>query len=116
VRPFPFLCIRSLTPDTIIIAAQHAAPFTYTPWDKQMWFSNETKNKGKTIKMSWILIQISGSQWLITIKVSNWPLGFSISPLMSPLTTKTQSLNLESDTPWSTARRPEANEKLKKVI
>jgi hypothetical protein len=36
----------------------------------------------------------------------NWPLGFSISPLMSPLTTKAQSLKFECKIPWSTARRP----------
>jgi hypothetical protein len=58
------------------------------------------------MKLSWIQIQISPSQWLITIKPRNWPLGFSISPLMSPLTTKTQSLKFESKIPWSTARRP----------
>jgi hypothetical protein len=57
------------------------------------------KNKGKTIEMSRIRIQTSTSQWLITIKLRNWPLDFSISRLMSPLTTKAQSLNLESKTP-----------------
>jgi hypothetical protein len=36
----------------------------------------------------------------------NWPLDFSISPLMSPLTTKAQSLKFKFKTPWSTARRP----------
>jgi hypothetical protein len=36
----------------------------------------------------------------------NWPLDFSISPLMSPFTIKAQSLKFESKTPWSTARRP----------
>jgi hypothetical protein len=58
------------------------------------------------MKLSRIQIQTSPSQWLITIKPMNWPLGFSISPLMSPLTTKTQSLKFKSKTPWSTARRP----------
>jgi hypothetical protein len=58
------------------------------------------------MKLTWIRIQTSPSQWLITIKPMNWPLGFSISPLMSPLTTKAQSLNFESKTPWSTGRRP----------
>jgi hypothetical protein len=45
-------------------------------------FSNETKNKGKTTEMSWILIQTKPSQWLITIKPRSWPLSFSglISP------------------------------------
>jgi hypothetical protein len=42
----------------------------------------------------------------MTIKSRNWPLGFSISPLMSPLTTKAQSLKFKFKTPWSIARRP----------
>jgi hypothetical protein len=79
VRPSPVLCTRSSTPATILVATRHAAPVTCTPQDKQTWFSNETKNKGKTTKMSWILIQISTSQWLITIKPRNWPLSFSPS-------------------------------------
>jgi hypothetical protein len=58
------------------------------------------------MKLSRIQIQTSPSEWLITIKPRNWPLGFSIFPLMSTLTTKTQSLKFESKTPWSTARRP----------
>jgi hypothetical protein len=62
-------------------------------------------NKNKT-KLSRIWIQTSPSQWLITIKPRNWLLGFSISPLMSPLTTKVQSLKFESKTPWSTFKRP----------
>jgi hypothetical protein len=68
---------------------------------------NETKIKEKQnkTKLSWIRIQTSPSQWLITIKARNWPLGFSISPLMSPLTTKARSLKFKSKTPWSTARR-----------
>jgi hypothetical protein len=31
----------------ILVAAHHAAPTTYTPRDKQMQFSNETKIKEK---------------------------------------------------------------------
>jgi hypothetical protein len=58
------------------------------------------------MKLSQIQIQTSPSQWLITIKPRNWPLGVSISSLMSPLTTKAQSLKFESKTPWSIARRP----------
>jgi hypothetical protein len=58
------------------------------------------------MKLSRIQIQPSPSQWLITIKPRNWPLGFPISPLMSPLITKAQSLKFESKTPWSRARRP----------
>jgi hypothetical protein len=69
---------------------------------------NETKvnEKQNKTKLSRIRIQTSPSQWLITIKPRNWPLGFLISPLMSPLTTKAHRLKFESKTPWSTARRP----------
>jgi hypothetical protein len=63
--------------------------------------------KEKKMKLSRIQIQTSPSQWLITIKPMNWPLGFSISPLMSPLTTKAQSLMFEFKTPWSIVRRPQ---------
>jgi hypothetical protein len=56
--------------------------------------------------LSQIRIQNSSSQWLITIKPRNWPLGFSISHLMSQLTTKAQTLKFESKISWSTARRP----------
>jgi hypothetical protein len=43
VRPSSVLCTRSPTPTAILIAARHAAPATYTPWDKEMWFSNWNK-------------------------------------------------------------------------
>jgi hypothetical protein len=56
---------------------------------------NETMIK-KQNELSQIRIQSSSNQWLITIKLRNWPLGFSIFPLMSPLTTKAQSLKFES--------------------
>jgi hypothetical protein len=62
---------QSPTPVMILIAAHHVAPATCTPRDKQMRFSNETKNKGKTTEMSWIQIQASPSQLLITIKPRN---------------------------------------------
>jgi hypothetical protein len=65
---------------------------------------SKTKIKVKQMKPSRIRIQTSPSQRLITIKPRNWQLGFSISPLMSPLTTKTQILKFKSKTPWSTAR------------
>jgi hypothetical protein len=88
VRSSPVLCIRSPTSAMILIAVRHVAPATCTPRDKQTWFSKWNKDKGKTNKPSWIWIQTSPIQWLITIKSRNWPLGFSISPLMSLLTTK----------------------------
>jgi hypothetical protein len=62
----------------ILVAARHAAPAIYTPWDKQTRLSKWIK--GKTTKMSRIRIQTSPSQWHIIIKPSNWPLGFSITP------------------------------------
>jgi hypothetical protein len=43
----PVLCIRS-PPATILIATCHAAPTTCTPPDKQMRFSKQNKDKGKT--------------------------------------------------------------------
>jgi hypothetical protein len=36
------------------------------PWTLQMWFSIQNKDKGETTEMSWIRIQTSPSQWLIT--------------------------------------------------
>jgi hypothetical protein len=74
----------------------HAAPATCTPRNKQMWFSKPNKDKRKT---KW---NYPGFEF----KPKNWPLDFSISPLMSPLTIKAQSLKFESKIPWSTARRP----------
>jgi hypothetical protein len=108
VRPCSVLCTRSPTHAMILVAARHAAPATCTPWDKQTWFSNWNKNTDKTIEPSRIRIQTSPSQWLITIKRRNWPLGFSISPLTSPFTIKARSLKFESNTPWSTTRRPKS--------
>jgi hypothetical protein len=81
VRPSPILCTRSPTTVTILVAARHAAPATYTPWDKQTWFSKWIKDKGKTTEPSRIQIQTPPSQWLITIKPRNRPLDFSIPPL-----------------------------------
>jgi hypothetical protein len=85
VRPSPVLYTRSSTPSKILIVVCHAVPVTCTPRDKQTWFSKWNKDKGKTIKMSWIRIQISVSQWLITIKHRNWPLDFSSTLYLNPL-------------------------------
>jgi hypothetical protein len=85
----------SPTPITILVDVRHAAPATCTTWDKQMWFSTWYKDKdSRTIEMSWIQIQTSPSQWLITINLRNWPLGFSISPWWVHWQQKIQSLNL----------------------
>jgi hypothetical protein len=82
----PVLCIRSPTPTTVLVVARHAAPATCTPRNKQTWFSkwNKGKQKNKT-KLSRIQIQTSPSQWLITIKPRNWPLGFSLGYLIKRL-------------------------------
>jgi hypothetical protein len=77
VQPSLVLCTRSPTPATILVTACHATPVTCTPRDKQMRFSKWNNDKRKTTKMSWILIQTLPSQWLMTIKPRNWPLGFS---------------------------------------
>jgi hypothetical protein len=91
--PSPVLCIRPPTPTTILIATRHVAPVTYTPRDKQTWFFTQDKRvKGRTNESSRIRIQTEASQLLITIKPINWPLSFSISPLMSTLTTQTHKV------------------------
>jgi hypothetical protein len=105
--PSPVLCIRSPTPATILVVARHVTPVTYTPWDKQTWFSIQT-NMGKTTKISQIRIQTTASQWLITIKPRYWPLGFSISSLMSKLTTKNIKFEFRIQDTWSTTRRPKS--------
>jgi hypothetical protein len=50
MRPSPVICTRSPAPDTVLIAARHAAHATRTPRYKQMRFSNETKIKEKQNK------------------------------------------------------------------
>jgi hypothetical protein len=62
VRPSPVPCISSPTPATILVAARHAAPVTYTPGDKQTRFSKRNKDKKNKMKLSWIRIQTSPSQ------------------------------------------------------
>jgi hypothetical protein len=82
------LCIRSPTHAMILVAARYVAPATCTPRDKQTRFSTRNKNKGKSIKMLWIWIQTSECQRLTTYQTKVLSTCFSISPLMSPLTTK----------------------------
>jgi hypothetical protein len=72
---------------------------------------NETKIKEKQNDVIPDSNSNLSSQWLITIKLRNRPPDFSISPLMSQLTTKEQSLKFESKTPWSTARWPKKTRK-----
>jgi hypothetical protein len=45
------------------------------------------------------------------IKPRYWPLGFSISPLMSTLTTKSTKFEIWIQDPWSTTRRPKSQRK-----
>jgi hypothetical protein len=79
VRLFLVLCTRSHTSATILIAVRQAAPATYTPWDKQTWFSTWYKDERKTTEMYWIQIQTSRSQWLITLKPRNSTLPLTLS-------------------------------------
>jgi hypothetical protein len=41
--PSPILCTKSSTPASILITVRHAAPVTYTLWDKQTRFSTWNK-------------------------------------------------------------------------
>jgi hypothetical protein len=78
----PIICTRSPTPTYILIAARYVAPATYTPWDKQTWFSIQTKIKVKTTEMTQIEIQTSACQWLITYQTKvliTWFLRIEIS-------------------------------------
>jgi hypothetical protein len=77
VWPSLVLHTRSPTPATIIIAACHVAPATCTPRDKQTRFSKQNKINVQPSKLPRIRIQALSSQWLITIKPRNLPLGFS---------------------------------------
>jgi hypothetical protein len=69
VRPSLVLCIRPPTHTMILITVWHAAPVICTLWNKQTWFSTQTKIKVKQIEMSWIWIQTSACQWLITYQI-----------------------------------------------
>jgi hypothetical protein len=67
---------------------------------------NETKVKekqNKTISDSNSNLAKSMTHHNQTKELTTWFLNL---PLMSPLTTKAQSLKFKSKTPWSTARRP----------
>jgi hypothetical protein len=67
---------------------------------------NETKIKEKQNKTVPDSNSNLTKSMTITIKPRNWPLSFSISSLMSLLTTKAQSLKFESKTAWCIARKP----------
>jgi hypothetical protein len=95
VRPSRVLYTRSPIPATILVAAHHAALAICTLQDKQTQFFTRYKDKGKTTEMSLIHIQTKAYQWLITIKLSNWPLGFLISPLMTSLITKSTKFEVQ---------------------
>jgi hypothetical protein len=113
--PSLVLCIRSPTTTMILVAARHVPPVTCTPRDKQTWFPTQDR-WSRTIKTSQIRIKADANQLLITIKQRYWPLGFSIYPLMSTLITKSSKFKFRIQDTWSTARRPKAKERLKKVI
>jgi hypothetical protein len=80
VWSFPVLCIRSATPTTILVAARHVTPAHHET--NQHDSPNEPKIKEKQNKIILDLNSKSLSQWLSTIKLSNWPLGFSESQFL----------------------------------
>jgi hypothetical protein len=74
----PILCTRSLTPAMILIATRHTAPATFfRKLSANTILQTKQKKKKNKMKLSWIRIQTSPSQWFITIKPRNWSLGFS---------------------------------------
>jgi hypothetical protein len=96
----------------ILIAAHHAAPTTCTPRDQQTRFSKQNEDKRKT-KQNYPASNSNLAKsmthhnqtkelmtWILNLSLDeSIPLGFSISPLMGPLTTKVQSLKFKSKTP-----------------
>jgi hypothetical protein len=91
----------------VLVAARHATPATYTPRDKQTRFSERNKGKIK-IKQNYPGFEFKPHQ-VNDSSQSNQGIDHLVSqspPLMSPLTTKAQSLKFESKIPRSTARRP----------
>jgi hypothetical protein len=114
--PSPVLCTRSPTPTMILVAACHVAPVTYTPQDKETRFFTWTKIKGNS---HWnVPDSNSNLDMSMTHHISNQGTDHLVSqssPWWVHWQQKAQSLNLESKTPWSSARRPKAK-KLKKVI
>jgi hypothetical protein len=109
VRPSPVLCTRYPTPTTILIAARHAAPATFTPRDKQTRFSKWNKGKRKT-KRNCPGFEFKPRQ-VNDLSQSNQETDHLVS--QSPpwwihwqQKHKVWSLKFESKTPSSTARRP----------
>jgi hypothetical protein len=94
------LCIRSPTPATIVIAARHASPDTYTLWDKQIQFSKWNKNKGKTNKTVLDLNSNLTKSMTHHNQTKELILGFSIPPFMSQLTTKRHKVWSLNPTPY----------------
>jgi hypothetical protein len=99
--PSLVLCTKSTTPASILVAARHATHVTYTSWDKQTRFSTQT-NRGRTIKISWIQNQTMDINYSSRIKPRYSPLGFSISPLMSTLTTQKHKVWILNPRPHDT--------------
>jgi hypothetical protein len=76
-----------LLPRFSLLSACHTCHLHITRQANMILHMNKNK-KRRTTEMSQIRIQGSTCQWLITIKLWYWPIGFSISSLMSPMTTK----------------------------
>jgi hypothetical protein len=88
VRPSPVLCTRSTTPATILVVAHPATPATCTPRDKQTRFFKQNKDKSKINETVPDLNSNFTKSMTHHNQTKKLTLGFSISPLMSPLTTK----------------------------
>jgi hypothetical protein len=72
----------------IFIAVHHTAPATCTPRDKQTRFFKQNKDKNKTIETVSDLNSNLAKSMTHHNQTKELTLGFSISSLMSPLTTK----------------------------
>jgi hypothetical protein len=72
-------------------------------------------DSSRTIKTFQIQIQTEAIQLLITIKPRYWPLGFTISTLMSTLTIKSTKFEFWIQDSWSTTRSPKSQQKAQEV-
>jgi hypothetical protein len=97
--PSLILCTRSPTPAMILVAAHHAAPVSCTPQEKQVRFSTWTKIKVKPPKLPGFKFKPKRVDYSSQIKPRYWPLDFSISPLMSTLTTQRNKVWISNPRP-----------------
>jgi hypothetical protein len=113
----PILCTKSPTPASILVATRHVTFTTYTSWDKQQCFSKPNNSIWGQFNRN---APNPNSNWTKSIthhtnKPRHKPLGFSISPSISTLTTlNSQSLNFGFKIKWSISEWPKTKDKLKK--